>query len=59
MSYKPKCECNNFDDCGRCGLWFSKHSPHYDSVYKKEICEVTCCIGGNKTFDGETGELIR
>lgn len=35
MSEFVTCKEKTVDDCFKCGLYYSSHSPHYDKAYKK------------------------
>ena len=47
------CDGKTASDCYNCCAYSSSHSPHYSSVYKAYISEVTCSIGGCRTFNEE------
>jgi hypothetical protein len=55
-----KVQCNgiNSEDCYSCGKYYSSHSLHYHQILKEKVSEVSCSIGGHKTFN-EDGEEIR
>ena len=52
-----KCNGETAEDCLECGKHFSSHSLRYCMVKKKKVSEVSCSIGGNRTFD-EDGKRI-
>jgi len=56
-----KKQCNgNVDECFKCGMYYSSHSPHYETVKGKyrEVISITCCYGTAGTFDANTRERI-
>lgn len=58
MSEFLECKGKTVDDCFKCGLYYSSHSPHYDSVYRKEVITISCCYGRSAEYDAETRERI-
>lgn len=48
---KKKCTIQDWNKCLNCGKYRSSHSQRYDPVYKKEIKEISCCLGGWAVFD--------
>ena len=54
-----KCNGKTAKDCWECGKYFSSTSSHYDSYYDCHIEEVSCCIGGNRVFKDEDGDIRR
>lgn len=57
MSVEIKCKGETAQDCWQCGRMFSSHSEHYCRTYKRKVSNVSCSIGGNRTFN-EDGERI-
>ena len=56
-----KCNGNSAKDCFECRKYHSSHSSHYDRFYDKNIIEISCCIGGNRTYednDKNTGRQL-
>ncbi len=54
---KISCTGENYQDCGECGKYFSGHSLHYCPMNRQKVSEISCSIGGNRTFD-EDGHWI-
>lgn len=52
------CSSDNCDRCFECGLYYSSHSPHYDTQYKRDVINITCFQGTAGTYDAETRERI-
>lgn len=53
-----KCSGSTKEDCGRCGKYYSSHSSHYDKFYNRKVEEISCSIGGNRTWDAEDGRRL-
>lgn len=53
-----ECSSNNCDKCFKCGKYYSSHSPHYESHYKREVINITCCYGEAGTYDAETRQRL-
>ena len=58
MDKKCKCSSNNCDECFECGRYYSSHSPHYESYYKREVVNITCFFGEAGTYDPETRQRL-
>jgi hypothetical protein len=56
---KITCDGMCAKDCFECGKYFSANSSHYDSYYNCNVIEISCCIGGNRTFKDENGDTHR
>jgi hypothetical protein len=52
-----KCNGSTAQDCYECNQYFSSHSLHYCQVSKEKVSEISCSVGGNRTFD-ENGKMI-
>lgn len=57
MSVKIECNGKTANDCWECGRYYSSHSLHFCRMHNKKVQEVTCDIGGNRTFDEDGVEL--
>ena len=51
------CIGKDYNDCVECGRYFSGHSLYYCQINKIKVSEITCSIGGNRTFN-ESGDWI-
>lgn len=52
-----KCDGSTAQDCWECGKYFSSYSLHHCQIHKRKVSEISCSIGGNRTFD-EDGKMI-
>ncbi len=57
MAKHVRCTGETLADCMECGSYHSSHSLHYDHTYKEKVVDISCCIGGNKTFNEQGKEI--
>ena len=53
-----KCEGQTLQDCGKCNMFFTIHSEHYDKQLNRKVSTVGCSFGGHRIFD-EDGDLLK
>lgn len=57
-----KKQCTGHEnECAKCGMYYSSHSPHWEKVngQLREVVTISCCYGTGGTFDANTRERLK